>query len=200
MAVVFSDDFNRANSDSLGGNWVEYSGDADIVSNKLEGIATAIVYNSTSVGQADYQVLMDFDWDQGDGDEWVIPFVRGATSGSPYDTAYLAYFQASTGTDFHLLLRRLSGSQAQLGSTNNTQYTGMHTVGVRVEGTSINAIVDGSDTISVTDSNISIEGRHGFRIDASSEIDNYEVDDLTASDAGTLRVNIGQSGTGIRII
>lgn len=179
MAVVFSDDFNRANNDSLGGNWVESSGDVDISSNALLCTGTAIVKNTTAVGQADYEVTMDFDWSQNSSSEWIIPIIRADTGeASPYTTCYAGYFQGSTGTEFHLILRRLSGSQSQLGSTNNDPYTGVHKVGIRAEGTSISTVIDDVATITASDSNITAEGNHGFRIDTDCVIDNYIVDDL----------------------
>lgn len=200
MAIVFSDNFNRANSDSLGGNWVEYAGDADISSNAMLSTSTATVYNTSSVGSANYSVTVNFDYDQGGGTKWTIPFCRGGTSGNPYDNAYLAYVQAPPGADFAMLLKRVSGGQSQLGSTNNTQYSGVHRIGCQANGTTISLSIDGTASINATDSSHSAEGYHGLRFDTDCIVDDYEIDDLTAGGGGgSLQVNIA-GYTGVRVM
>ena len=49
--ILFEDDFNRANSTTVGNGWTEVAGDWEIVSNELQiDEADAIASNSASTG------------------------------------------------------------------------------------------------------------------------------------------------------
>lgn len=59
--MAFSDDFNRANGDSLGANWTEATGDQDIVGNTMECLTFSFAeniaaYTGTSCGSVNQYV------------------------------------------------------------------------------------------------------------------------------------------------
>lgn len=63
--VAFSDDFNRANGDSLGANWTEAAGDLDIVGNTMECLTLGwgeniAAYTGTSCGSVNQYVKATF--------------------------------------------------------------------------------------------------------------------------------------------
>jgi hypothetical protein len=83
--AAFSDDFNRADSDSLGANWTEAAGDADIFSNSYRistgsfGVVTS-VYN-TSTGSLTQYVLITM-VTAGTQYPWIV--FRYTDASSPY--------------------------------------------------------------------------------------------------------------------
>lgn len=179
MAVVFSDDFNRSDSATLGGNWVELDGNQNIVSNKIKGIASGVAYNTTAIGSANHSVSVDFDPGQGGGDEWVFVLARMNTS-TLYADCYFMYFQANSGgDDFQGIYKKVSGGQTALGSLHYSSGTAEVNVKLTCNGTSIKGYLDDSQILSFTDSAQNNDGYHGVRLDTDSSADNYVVDDLT---------------------
>lgn len=94
---AFSDDFDRANGDSLGANWTEAAGDADIVSNEYRistggfGVVTS-VYTGEACTTANQYVMITID-DTFLQYPWVV--LRYTDSSSPY---YAVQFDGNNGT------------------------------------------------------------------------------------------------------
>lgn len=105
--MEFSDNFNRADNDSLGANWNERAGDADIVSNQLKIISS----NDATVTQA-----------LSDTDQYCqVVWKAIPTSSRPglllrcssdYATAYQAQFRSSNGDV--LFYKRTGGSNTSI--------------------------------------------------------------------------------------
>ena len=188
MALVFSDDFNRADNANLGGNWVDNGGDMQVKSNQLFASGLSSSYNTTPVGGADQRVGIELEFESASGKNyWVMPYAR-ATGTTKFDNAYWIYLQYETAVNINCfieLYKRVGGTQTQLGS----RYTigleppggnGWHRADVSCEGTSIKGWFDGDDVITATDSSHSDEGVHGVRMNNGFYADNYEVHDFSA--------------------
>ena len=89
MASEFSDDFNRSNSDSLGSDWNEHTGDIDIASNVANTQGLEAPYNwsearaTTALSDVEHYAEADFVGDGG-------VFVR---ANSALDTYYVIQFK-----------------------------------------------------------------------------------------------------------
>jgi hypothetical protein len=183
MATLFSDNFNRADSDTLGGNWVETGGDHDIVSNHVECASistTALVTNSTALGTADYTVTADIT---------VANFANAGLVGRYLDANnyYLLHLP-----DNHTaqLYKYIAGSFTQLGSTwDNGSAIGTATFTLSMQGNAIKVLVNGVQRITATDGSLTAEGDFGFRSDGNPNLIQY--DNLVVADfaTGTIAVS-----------
>lgn len=201
--MEFSDNFNRTDSDSLGANWNERSGDADIVSNQLKIISS----NDATVTQAltDTDQYCEVVWKAIPANSRPGLMLRCA---SDYATAYQAQFRSATGDV--LFYKRTGG-------TNNLLLDGTETVTyapndvIRFECETVGgdvvlrAYVNGNLLTTYTDtSSPHLTGDYaGIRDSVADAIfDDFEAGILadSAEPAVLLRVNIGQTGTGVRII
>lgn len=178
MTLVFSDDFNRANSDSLGGNWVENSGDWDILSNKMRCATAGLVANTSSIGSADYQV------------EAAVTIAANGPGlrGRIVDSSNYYLLHMNTNTDDYELYRCVSGGFTLMGSYDpGVALDGTtHTVKLSMQGTTLKGYVDGTERISLTNSQFSAEGDFGARgFTAGVDFEDFAVYDfvqtLTAS-------------------
>jgi len=99
------------------------------------------------------------------GTGWIGALVRGVASSSDAYYAYVTY-GGSAGNGTLTLRKIVSGVITELGSygfsgfSNSTYYT----VRVEAEGTTIRALLDGTERISVTDSDLSAAGNIGLTI------------------------------------
>jgi len=188
MATIFSDNFNRSNSKTLGGSWVEQSpSDYDIVSNQVYGFTygsggSGCAFYNSSIGTANYHVYYDFDPSQGGGGEWIEPIAR-LQSTSSIDDLYMFYFQSiSGGSDWGYLIKRVSGTQTNLSSQISlSDYTSTIQIGIKVDGSTISATINGTTVSSVTDTSHTSAGYAGFRINSGAYLDNFNVESLAAA-------------------
>ncbi|MDQ1307664.1 MAG: hypothetical protein QG671_3497 [Actinomycetota bacterium] len=183
MATLFSDNFDRADSTTLGGNWVENYGDWRIASNKLTSTAAGdnICSNTTALGTAAYQV------------EAVIGYTP-ASDGGPgicgrlvdINNFYLLHLPPS-GVARTNLYKKVSGGWTLLG-TGTIVLVGGETFKLSMNGTAIKVYVNGVEDISATDSAFGSEGHPGSRIyngsSSSQTLDNYAVYDFAAAGGG----------------
>lgn len=180
-ATVFTDDFNRADSTTIGGNWTERLNDAQIKNNHLSGISIGqevLVDNSGAIGSANYQVEANV--------------VIGAGTGACGVTGRVA--AASPTLNFYLL--ELEHSTQQVASYRRVQsnYTLLGTpyavgansakIKLSMNGSTLKAYVNDVERDSFTDSLHSAEGDFGIRIfDGAdlSQVDNYVVYDFSVA-------------------
>lgn len=178
VSTLFSDDFNRADSTTLGNNWVEVTADWAIVSNTLRVSSTAFgdyVINTTSLGTADYEVqavLITVG---------TVPVIR--VIGRYVDTNnYYAVRWADTNSG---LFKRVGGVETDLGAWPADSITSGDTVKLSMQGTTIKAYVNGVQKASVTDSAFASEGDFGFHGNGVGgtglQIDNVVVTDFGAA-------------------
>lgn len=161
--TLFSDDFNRADNDLLGGNWVERGAagvDFDIVTNRVEIIGlpnneNSVVYNPAGISSADYTVQAVVNPISGNAFSGVGG--RRVHFGASDSDGYAAFINQNSGK-LHLY-KRVSGTWTELGSFITTITAGVdYTVKLSMQGTTIKAFLDGVERISVTDSALSAAG------------------------------------------
>jgi len=195
-ATLFSDDFNRADNDLLGGNWVERGDagfDVDIVTNRAQLITPiasghGLAYNTTALGTADYTV------------QAIVRLAEGATThgvcgrrvnfGANDSDGYTVFLSRSA--DTLTLYKRVSGTWTQLGSYSVSVFAGDYTVKLSMQGTTIKAFLDGVERISVTDSALSAAGdaciSAGNGGVANSQWDDFLVESFAAAGVARRRI------------
>ena len=160
----FTDNYNRSDG-GVGANYEDIEGAATISSNKVVYSGTARVIAGSGVG-ADY-------WSQAVitpslGAAGVLCRDDSVPAGS--QTYYLAYLSA---TEIKLF-KRVSGTFTLLGSVGSVNTSA--TVKCDVVGTTIRALVDGVEKVSVTDSAISTAAYPGIYVydNGGESLDNFE--------------------------
>lgn len=169
----FTDDFNRADSSTVGNGWVEVAEDWSIVSNRLApgssggtgiircGTAMATDDNSAQATIAVASAVSCGVWCRGD-----TVFGNG-------------YLWRNDGTSWDLF-RNVSGSFTALATFAGAAVNG-DVAKIQAVGTTIKAFVNGVERASVTDSGIATGKNTGMRCAASSTV---RYDDFTAADVG----------------
>jgi len=186
MAEVFSDDFNRADSTTIGGNWTQDAGAMEIKSNTLRaqpapfGVGLEnLGHNTSSIGSADYEVEAVLAVAGGFGTG-----VTGRISNPSNDYYLLELEHGSSGT--LVLYKRVGGTYTLLGSYVFGSGAGTYTIKLSMQGTTIKGYLDGVERISVTDSAHSTEGDFGYRCFETDDppndsFDSYKVYTFTAT-------------------
>jgi len=106
LVEEISDDFNRSNSDSLGGDWDEVTGDWDIVSNKAEStFSNSYALHQTQPSDKDQYVQAVLDRT---GAEDANGFILRSELADNYDDCYLVYFRYNNNDV--IILRNDAGS------------------------------------------------------------------------------------------
>lgn len=171
--TTFSDDFNRADSTTVGNGWVEVAEDWSIVSNRLApsstggagiircGTAMATDDNSAQVTIAVAAAVSCGVWCRGD-----TVFGNG-------------YLWRNDGTSWDLF-RNVSGSFTSLATFAGAAVNG-DVAKIQAVGTTIKAFVNGVERASVTDSSIATGKNTGMRCSASSTV---RYADFAAADVG----------------
>lgn len=203
--MEFSDNFNRADSTNLGASWTETTGtDIQISTNKLiSSSAPCEALVATIISSADAYTQV----------KWVGGLTGSARPGlyvrgdADLSDGYMAQFRYSN-SDI-LLYRKVAGSfTAVLDGTTSITYSANDVLRFEVETTGGNpvlrAYVNGvlKETYTDTDgTKITTAGYAGLRFATTDEqVDDFEAGILATTGTSTLRVNIGQTGTGVRII
>ncbi len=161
LNLLFQDFFTRANSDTLGGNWVEASGSLEILDNSLHAYSfgTDLAYNTSPLGTGDYQVLATIIagtmWNTGG---------RGIGLVARYQDANNFYLAWVDSTPPVIKLYRVeNGNYNPIGTYEGTAPTDPVTVSILCHGTSIKVLGEGnSERISVED-NVFSSGYFGVR-------------------------------------
>jgi len=179
MALIFSDDFNRADSTNIGSNYTELSGAFEIVSNELKMIthnsADDVVTYDPALGlvtAADYEAEVRAKMTVGGGGG-----VGVACRVTDINNYYMV--EASPGGGNLDLYRKQSGGYNYKGGyaggiTTNVFYT----VKLSVTGSAIKAYLAGVERISVTDSNLTSAGKpaiRGFSSDNGQTYDDFAI-------------------------
>jgi hypothetical protein len=195
---AFTDDFNRANSSTLGNSWTEVNGDWDIVSNKLRLLTNTASNNnrvqrqSTTDTRGYVQALFDTTV-TGMGLLWRY------TDSSNYWRLYANAAFATMSIE-----KVVAGVTTDMGSTGSFTYpdTGS-TVKVEYEGNNHRVYLNGKLVVTVTDSAHNTATRSGIyansAVTTSGRWDNFEAGDLESnyiySGTGSLRVTATASGS-----
>lgn len=193
MAVIFSDDFNRADSTSLGANWTEANSDSSIASNRLQvgpltggGTNAGRVVTTTSAHAAiaDCRVTVTKVSASGDGG----PVARDTGAATPTMYAIDQYpnvlelYRHNASTSGTLLATGISGTPA----ANDV-------LALEVTGTggtvTVKSYVNGVLKQTVNDTNaarITAAGRCGVYswpavAGANTQYDDFSVDDLASA-------------------
>lgn len=191
MATILSDTCTDTTNTTLqshtpdtGSAWAKHSasgGDMVIESNRVRNGSSSVVFwytNGVSASSADYSV---------EADMFVVSVAGEMGIGLRFDTtAQTGYFcNYFTGAGWKLY-KAIAGSHTQLGSTVSQTLTVGQTYHLKVTatGTTIAALVDGSQIISVTDSAISATGKPGLRgFDFMNSSTGIHLDNIVATDA-----------------
>jgi hypothetical protein len=191
--TTFSDDFNRADSTTVGNGWVEAAEDWAISSNRLAAPAAG----GTGVIVCGTPMATDDNFAQ------VTIAVAAAVSCGVWcrgDSAFgNGYLWRNDGTSWDLF-RNVSGSFTSLATFAGAAANG-DVAKVQAIGTTIKAFVNGVERASVTDANITTGKNTGMRCAASASV---RFDDFTATDAtagstvnGTVSQAYGGLGGGL---
>ncbi len=183
--TTITDDFNRADSDSLGANWTERQGDWDIVSNHLKNITSAgtanVAHHNTALSSADYFVQALVNVDTNTQHRGVC--ARQADFSTADSDLYAALLTGS-GADYDFY-KRVSGSWTKLDdqSQAHSELTD-YTIKIQSNGTDHSSWFEGSlKTDAVSDSAISAAGKAGFVV-GTRMLDRW--DDFIAEDLATV--------------
>ena len=157
-----NDDFNRADSDSLGADWTEDDTDWDIVSNTAQSTTSnqAIATWNNWGGTEDYTVEATCSVSGSSGVGVIARF---------QDTSNFYYCRVNTNSQNFQLRKVVSGSDTQIGSTYSAGQSSGTTYNIKlvVSGTTIEAYQDGVLRCSGTDSDITDAGTPGIWTDYS---------------------------------
>lgn len=200
MATIFSDNFNRADADSLGGDWTERGADFDIVSNAVNipnggnsGGGYSTVYDSGhTYASADYSVQAKTKLLTGGGGGYLGVVGRRVNYSADDSDGYFASIRPSSGRV--RLFSRVSGVATSIATTDaeTINFDTFYTVKVDMNGTAIKEFIDGSEILSATSSSISAAGDGGLML--STGDDDQFWDDFLSEDgsgAATRRVSLG---------
>lgn len=182
MAKSYSDDFNRADNDSLGSPWTEVNGDIDISSQTV--IATS------SLSTARYDADLDSD---GHYAELDVVSMSGTQAGGPMvrfsssaNSGVVFYIRSDTNQ--YRVFRVTNGSLTQLGSTTSEAtpsqpFTARLTIDT---DDNITASINGVAKVSTSDATWAGNTRGGMYINSPSPaFDNWKAEDNDFSGGGT---------------
>ncbi|MFJ8153964.1 hypothetical protein [Streptomyces sp. NPDC094468] len=170
--TAFSDDFNRADSSSLGAGWVEVSGDWSIVGGQLSsGTAggTIILRAAGAMATSDHSVQVTI------AATAAVSHGVWARGNSTITQGYLWRNDGSTWTLFSVL----GGSFVSIGSYAAAAVAG-DVAKLQVIGTAIKGYVNGVLRVSVSDSTVATGTSVGIRAESTGSL---RFDDFSAADA-----------------
>lgn len=183
--ATYSDDFNRANSTTMGGSWAEDSGNWEVTTNGAEQGSAGGSYRklrwAAAFDTGDYYSQADVTMRGGNG---MGVFVRGAESATVTYYGYV-FFES----DFSYIVEITAGGESILASGSaaggsGTTYTACRLTG---EGSALTGTRNGVADISTTDSTLT-GGHAGLMTYGSSggtfAFDNWIAADLAAAATG----------------
>lgn len=188
-----ADNFNRANSDTLGtlsdgsGSWTEVAGDNDIVSNTCAGGAAGSNYSRADVdlaSAAHYAQIDVVSWTGSSAGQAAGICTRYSSSA---DTCYVFYIRRDTSN--YRLFKRVAGSLTQIGSTVTEALPSLpFTVKLSSSSGDVHTCaVNGTTKLSPSDSSITGNTRTGlFTGNVSTDVtslDAFSAADLAAGTA-----------------
>jgi hypothetical protein len=176
-AATVSDDFNRANSSTIGGSWVEDLADWSIFSNRV---------TNSGAGDSELRYASALDSD----DQYAQLRANGADFRTtavfcrhPASSTRTYYMAGVYGTASKELSKRVAGTFTSLASPVTTPtYTYPGTIRVEAAGSTVSGLWEGSQYSSVTDTSIASGPQTGiFIYNAGSAA---TADDFVAGDIG----------------
>lgn len=190
MAILFQDDFNRADAPSLGADWgVRGTAAFSIVSNRAQrndavGDQNHCAYHATAAyGTADYAVQAIHRTRAVGGGEFSGILGRRVDYSTGDSDCYSLFIQQGASGAAHLY-RRMSGSYSLLASSSafsvplDTDFL----LRLEMEGTALRGYVDGVERVSTTDASLSAEGDAGLQL-YGLQWDDFLVEDFAAGGA-----------------
>jgi len=172
--AIYSDNFNRVDSTTIGAGWTEITDDWSIKGNQLApGLATTgvVLYNlplNTSDHYAEIAMPVATSTSMG-------VFARSDLAGNSF------YLLRSNGTSWNLFTN-IGGSFTSIGSYAATLANG-DVARIQCVGSTIKAFINGVERISVVDTAITTGTYTGIR---STQSSTARYDNFTASDVGAL--------------
>jgi len=181
VATLFSDNFNRADSDAPGGNWVELGlADYDILTNRIRSVADAgesNCLNTSSLGTANYEC---------EARHVFASVGEPGLLGRASDASNFYLFQKSDTALVFKLWKKVAGTYTELGSYSENILDVV--LKLSMNGSTIKAFVGGTERISVTDTSLTAEGDFGmYSYNAVAQLhewDDYFVYDFAAAATG----------------
>lgn len=163
MATLFSDNFNRADGDSLGSDWAERGDDFDIASNQVvAGTTTSQIghfYHATAAyGTPDYAVQADYAGNVA-GDFGGLLGRR--TNGAGVEFTGYAVFINRTDGDVYIYKRTTGFFNLNIFPAAFTGAGTPRTLRLEMEGSAIRAYVNGGAAGSTSDGGITAVGDSG---------------------------------------
>lgn len=200
MATLFSDNFNRADSTSLGTSWSELAGDWQVQTNQLlissgAGFRVCATTTTAHAAVANCKVTATraagASWDAG-------PCVRlSGTSGS--ETCY--YLDVS-GTQDLVVYRRIAGTDTSVGALVQAHSNGdIYALQVSGTGATVtlkvfrNGTQVGSDLSDTSGSRITAAGQTGVVTWSGAAFDDFLVEDVAVG-GGTILSNLERGTRG----
>ena len=141
--TTISDDFNRANSASLGANWTEVAGDADIVGNEYNIITAAygdvVTIHNTALSSADQYVKLVMASAEV---QYPMIYMRYTNSSSAH---YRMTIDGNNGNVDWEYMPSVGGSSSLIvaGSLGSGIGGGDDSIGITIEGTGTSTVVRG---------------------------------------------------------
>lgn len=172
--AAFTDDFNRADSSSLGAGWVEVSGDWSIISNRL------------SSGSAGGTIILRAAGAMASNDHYAQVTIAITTAASQgvwcRGNANISsgYLWRNDGTSWDLF-SVVGGSFSVIGSFAGAAANG-DVAKVEAVGSTIKGFVNGAERVSVTDTAVTTGTSVGLRSESTSAL---RFDDFAAADVVT---------------
>ena len=165
---LFTDDFNRADSDLSGAVWYDNEGDAKVFSNQVRaassGAALATPYLVDAPPSADYytQIVVATNPSGGMGEGAIARGVVGAQT----------YYMGICANNNVYIYKRVTGTFTALASKALVSFP--MTIKLTVSGTSLTLHINGVQELTASDSAISAAGFAGLYIQGAVLNDNFE--------------------------
>jgi RHS repeat-associated protein len=191
----FTDDFNRANSSTLGSNWLTELGTMQVSSNKALATAAGTnlaVYTGGDVADVDVSADMTVPATSGNS-AWLLARYSGTGLGTSFYAGVLGY----DGTAYKATLYSYKTAEGlvQLNQATVT-LSGSNTLRLVVQGSQLKLYFNGALVISATDARVTAPGLTGLLGTLNSAFDNFSVS-LVAPKVGELNGDAGDQYVGL---
>lgn len=201
MSVFASDTYTgtdwitiNAKGAILGGPIVDHPNEDGawyIYGNRALCRTAGLCYYAGTPASADYSVSADI----------VIKSSAGSTGvagriSTTQRTYYTAYIEQTTG--IVVLAKRVNGAITGLGVSDDSFGVGTHRLTLDMVGTTIRALIDGVEVVSVTDASITAAGKAGIRAPVISDtttgkhLDNFVATDTSTPPAAAAGMSFGR--------
>lgn len=162
MITAISDNFDRADSDTLGSGWTEQLGDIDIASNRAKSTNEAIAtWTQDTTIHSDVELQADV--------EGTVSVGGVALIARFTDINNFLYCIINTFSQTVKIYKMVAGSATELGSYTGGYSNGtVYTLKFICQGNTLKAYVGGTERISITDRSINVPGQVGLYGDSAN--------------------------------